>query len=440
MHSFSKKVLLLLVTVIAFEAVLSFLLEPVTYQHFLEIELEQDEKEGRMPDTVVIGNSSVEMAFIPSVLEAGIQDADCVLNAATGSQMIWGSYYYLKDLFNSYDIKSVTVGIDYSGFVRQAARVPKRDLVVMDRIQSPGIKAEYIWKHLEAEEYPLLLTSYRYRDQIGSIGENVQAKLARDYRQGIDTRKGTYYQERGFIHSTAKGELHTGIYGYQEVDMEQMSAEAVEYLDKIVELCEENNAQLYLVVPPIAFTGIYSSQTYQSCVDYFTAYAQEKGVTFWDLNLIKDRQTVLPDAMLSDGDHLGEEGAVICSSFYSELVEAKRAGKDTAPYFYASVEEMKADIHGIVECNVKSEPYGKNGDRMLEAQSIHGKDCTPEYEFWVREAGSEWIRLQEYGEGTECLVPAKYLEEGVYFQINCRRAGSDAKWESRTQVYREPDM
>ncbi len=435
----AKKAVLFLAVVIAYEMLFSFLLEPVTYQHFLETELKENEERGILPDMVVIGNSSVEMAFVPSVLEEGIGDAGCVLNAGTGSQMIWGTYYYLKELFRQYDIKYAVVGIDYSIFFGADSRNVRRDLVVLDRIHSADIRAEYIKNHFEKKEYIYLLKSYRNREYFGSMAENVSGKLDGNYRKGVDSREGTHYLERGYVYSTEKGDLHTGIYGANQVDVNQVSNESMEYLDKIVELCREEKVELHFVALPTSFSGIYGSDTYQSAVDFFNAYAADKGVPFCDMNLLRNRTEILPDDMLSDEGHLGYNGALICSDIYAEIFNRQRSGRDVSDYFYHSVDEMKKDIKGIVVCDLGTKPYGEAGDRMIHAKSIHEEGVIPEYEFWVCQEGSEWIKLQEYSEEAECFLPAKYLESKVDIQVNCRSRGSNAEWEKRKRISKEPE-
>ena len=47
--------------------------------------------------------------------------------------------------------------------------------------------------------------------------------------------------------------------------------------------------------------------------------------------------------MLSDGDHLGYNGARFISRLYAEILNNEMNGEDAAGFFYSSVEEMKED-------------------------------------------------------------------------------------------------
>lgn len=435
-----RKVLVFIAVALVYEAVFGFLLEPVTYEHFLKIELKKDAGRQRKPDMIFIGDSGVEMAFVPSVIEGKLEDVNCVLNAGTGSQMIWGSYYYLKDLLRKYDIKYAVVGIDYSFFMEQEERVPKRDLVVLSRIDSLAIKAEYARNYLRGEEYLHLLKSYANKENLGNMIENVKVKLSPNYHAGIDDREGSYYKERGYVHSTAKGELGTGIYGPFTWDARRISGEAVSYLDRIVELCREEGVGLYLTVTPVAFSSLYDTDTYQEMFDYFQDYSKQKGIFFCDLNLMKDRVQILPDSMMSDGTHVGGDGSILCSNFYGEVLKAEMEGRDTSGFFYRSVEEMRRDIKGIIACDFWTESYGENGDRRINARSIHEEGLIPEYEYWICEEGSQWLKLQEYGENEQYILPAQYLDGKVTIRINCRRKGESVEWERQTQFSREPWM
>ena len=441
MRSF-KKIIIIFILLLAYEIIFSFMLEPITYDYFLEKDLDRLRESNRNPEMVLIGNSRVMMDFIPSVMEEEMDTPLCILNAGTGSQMPWGSYYYLKDLIKRYPIKYAVMGLDYSTFLNMDTRVPKRDLVVIDRVKSPMVKLEYITEILEPKEYPLLLKSYRYREGLDSVPENLQSKLSRSYRNGKDERKPSHYENMGYIYSEEKGVSHTGIYGAEEWNRQDVSPLAMKYLDKTYNLCKENNITLYLVVPPFAFSSIYNMDSYQDCFDYFKEYAQENKIPYCDLNLIKNRTKDLPDSMLSDGDHLGYNGARFISRLYAEILNNEMNGEDAAGFFYSSVEEMKEDIDGVIACDFKTEPHKKEGDRMIFARSIHENGIFLEFEYWVcpENMDNEWIKLQDYSEKSECLLPAKYLEKDITIRVNCREKGSSSLWDAQIERTRSPEM
>ena len=101
---------------------------------------------------------------------------------------------------------------------------------------------------------------------------------------------------------------------------------------------------------------------------------------------------------------------------------------------------MRQDIQGVAACDFRTEPYGEDGDRMIHAKSIHEEGPIPEYEYWVCKDGGQWVRLQEYSESTQCLLPAGYLDGKVIIQVNCRTKGRSEDWEQRMQAVREPGM
>lgn len=443
MRSF-KKIVIIFILLLAYEIILSFMLEPITYDYFLEKDLEIIKESGRSPDMVLLGNSRVMMDFIPSVMEEEIDGDEslCILNAGTGSQMPWGSYFYLKDLIKRYPIKYAVIGIDYSTFMNMDGRVPKRDLVVIDRVKSSAVKLEYIKEVLEPGEYPLLLKSYRYREELNSIPENLKTKFSKSYINGKDVRKPTHYDSMGYVHSKEKGISHTGIYGAEEWNRQDVSPLAMEFLDKTNKICKENNITLYLVALPFTFSGIYNMDSYQDCFNYFQEYAQVNKIPYCDLNLIKKRTEVLPDSMLSDADHLGYNGAKYISRLYAEILRHEMNGEDVTGYFYPSVEEMKEDIKGVIACDFRTEPYKEQGDRMIFADSIHENGIFPEFEYWVcpENMDNEWIKLQEYSEKSECFLPAKYLEKDITIRVNSREKGSSSLWDVQIERTRSPEM
>lgn len=431
-----KKIVLAVITLFVFETALNFLLTPVSYGDFLDIDLKKMEKEGRRPELVFAGDSRIYRTFIPSIFEEGMEEIETAVNIGTGSQSIQGSYFYLADIVKRYKPEYAVVGIDHIWFMNESEYITQGELTVIDRIKSPTIRIQSIVSLLDKKDYPYLLGSYRSREGILNAVQNVKDKLDADVRNGVDRRRGEYYADRGFVY-TESGftEGNVGLPDTPPVQWKdaERKEEAFAYLDKITALCEENNIQLFLVTGPTTLSTIYSIEDYEGIVSCFKEYALDKGIIYQDMNLIKDREKELPDSAMYDSDHVNGKGAEIISRKYCEILKKNIKGEDTADYFYSTVEEMKQDINKVVACDIHTEEL-ENGDYKITAIGLCAPEQKAEFEFLISEdEGRTWNILREYGAEQEYIIDRDKLLEEVTLRVNSRIQGSKAPFEAYKQ-------
>ncbi len=413
-----KKIVLLFCLLFIFEQVLGFALEPVTYQHYLELELNRKLSENQRLDMTFIGNSRISCCFIPSVFSNNMEDVECAINAGTGSQGIAGTYYYLKDILNQYDLKYAVVGVDYQTFLRED-RVLKRDLVVLERINSPIIKAEFILDAFQPSEYIYFLKSYQYRNNIWDIPANLKEKLSKEYRQGVYTGDGMVYENLGFARETEVFGNSAGIYISEPWVEENIDWEKVKYLDKILELCKEKDTQVFLVSTPLTISTVYGTLGYNECDQFFVQYSESKGVPYDNLNLLKNRADILPDQKMSSMEHVGADGADIISQYYCEILNKRLRGEEVDSYFYVSVDEMKENMEDTAACALHTEKLDDAGNRKMIAESLHKENVEMEYQFEVIKDGTITV-LQPYSKKEECNLSVEMISFPMTLRMRCR--------------------
>lgn len=429
MRSF-KKIILMAVILLCMEGIMSFLLEPVTYQHTLDRELKYMEQQGWNPNVVLLGDSMVACGLVPGAMEEALGEDFCVLNAATGSQQVWGSYYYLEDLMNQYELKCVVMGVDQWAFTQQEKSI-KRDLIVLDRIKSPRIRMKYVSAVFQPAEYPYLLKSYANREEIRNIPEHLRQKLTKEYLFGKRMTAERAELERGHTSNGAgMGEEKVGINELDPFHKDSIDQRAVQYLDKIVDLCRKKGVRLYLVSMPVTSPSVFATETYEDFWSFFESYAQQKDILFWDMNMLKDRDVVIPDGMMWDTVHVGSPGDLSVSRKFGEALKLDFEGKDTKHFFW-TYSEWRDELSGIVGCDFYTEPVMDSEDRILTAVSLHPDHVIPEYEIWISTEGPDdnWIRLQEYSTSDSCVIPGGYFKKDVWMKVHCRERGSDAVYE-----------
>ncbi|MDO4332433.1 MAG: hypothetical protein Q4C58_07045 [Eubacteriales bacterium] len=428
-----KKIVLMVAVLLGMELLAEFLLVPVTYQRSLDRELEALEKQGTSPNVVILGDSTVVYGLAPLRMEEAMGTDVCVVNAGTSSQTVWGSYYYLKDLRREYpEIKYVVLGVDYWAYADIEKSI-KKELLVLDRVKNPFIKGEYVLEIFRPEEYPYLLKSYAFRNGIANIGENVKEKLL---------PQKTQFVTRGHRSiGPGMGEERVGMQQIGQFDMESINPRAVQYLDRIYEFCKKENIKLYLVSMPLTSTAVYESASYEAFWQYFREYADRKQVTFWDMNILKDRYEVIPDGMMADIGHAGDPGYVNISRKLGELLKTDMEGESVEEEFYPSVQAWENSQTGIIGCDFYTEAVDGTKNRRIQAESLQSEGVIPEYEFWISVGGEDnWVKMQEYGKGDSCVIPGYYFEKDVWMKICCRKKGSAVLYEKSCVKMREAAM
>ena len=420
-----KKIILLCVIFFLFESVLGFALEPVTFQHYLEVELERKAEENIQPDLAFFGNSRISTSFIPSIFIENIEDVELAFNGGTGSQSIAGTYYYLKDILEQHELKYAVVGIDYQTILK-GERVLKRDLLVLERLKNPMIKAEFIADVFEPSEYIYFLKSFQYRNNVKDIPKNVKTKFSEEYRRGVYTGSGMVYENLGFTRETSVFGTMAGIYISQPWVEEKIDWKNMEYLDKIVEVCRKKGVQLFFVSTPLTISTVYGTPGYDECVEFFTHYAEEKGVPYDNLNLLIGREAFLPDSMMNCMEHIGADRAEIISDYYSKVLNARIQGENSEIYFFDSVEEMRKNMKDIVACAFRTEKIDESGNRRFFGEALGKTDIKPEFQFEIEKDGKIDV-LQEYSHTQEVILPISKITYPMTLRVRCKSVRDDSE-------------
>lgn len=424
MNNFKKGILLFLLFFV-FEQALGFALEPVTYQHYLELELKQKNVENMQPDMVFIGNSRVITSFIPSVFSDRLEGVECAFNAGTGSQGIEGAYWYLKDILKQYDLKYVVLGLDYQNFMKED-RVLKRDLVVLERIKSVPVKAGFILDVFEPSEYIYFLKSYQYRDEIWECRDNIKKKLSKAYRQGVYADGKTVYENLGFAREKEVFGNRAGIYISRPWTEEELDEDRLAYLDKIIELCRKEEVQLYAVSTPLTISTVCETPGYEECILFFSQYLEERKVPYDNLNLMRDRGVLLPDETMSSMEHVGGDGADIVSNFYCDILRRRINHETGDDRFYGSFAEMRENLPNLAYCDFHTTKLDEEGNRELSAQAFHREGVEVEYQFEAETEGAVEV-LQSYSLQDTCPLSVERIRFPMILRVRCRVQGEETE-------------
>ena len=402
---------------IAFEAVFSYFLLSVNSSMYFKYELEQYEKEGLEADMLFLGSSRVFEGFVPEVFEKEL-GMGLVINGGSATQRPESSYYLLKDMYRRFKPKVLVMGVQWNGILEESTDSQKMEsvLTAYDRMSLAG-RLEYIPAFLLSDQLPNFSNIYRCR---GDFRFEKMLNNARKRRKleteghTPDTSADSYYYGKGFYYSNTRcerGNIPIMDENQDTFSTDIISKEKIKYLDKICDFCAKHGIKLILVASPISMMNMYHINGYQEAVDYFNAYAQEKGVCFDNLNFLKDREEWLGDDMMTDYIHLYGGAAMEVSSRYAQILKKHLDNEDVSGFFYKDLDELKAQVHRVAA--VKAKFAKDEADEKLKHVSIEALGNEPENFVYSVEIsfdeGASWERLED-----KCGLEAFDLDTGSY--------------------------
>ena len=384
--------LLLLGFFILLDVGMGELLSPPTYATCFNHDVAAIEREGGA-DIVFVGASRVYRTFVPQVFE-DVLGVRCVVNAGSSTQPICGTYWELKDLVERLHPKRVFIGVTWD----QLTKAPELQarLIVIDRLSLKN-RLQMSASCFGLSEMSYLLDTYRFKDNFvtNRIRANIMEKrklAASNY--AVFDKKSEYYADTGFVHggkSFAQGNIP--VKSTPTFSEEKIKPENVAYLDACVRLCKDRGIDVALVSGVTTVMRMYAIRRYQAAVDWFTAYARDQQIPYYNLNYLVGREDFLPDDMMYDNNHTNGKGAREVSERFAQILKREDAGEDVSSCFYPNLDAMKRDVRRIVSVRADIAPAAGGGLHYATSLfSLQNDDVRPLY----RLLGRQWEK-SEFG-------------------------------------------
>ena len=378
----------LIILIIAADRILTYMLEPMTRADYFRHDMEEMEKTGNYPDMIIVGNSRSVHGFNPLVFESDL-GLNNVYNASVVGQQISSKYYIAEAMINAFHPKIVLFDTEWQSLNEFGDTRTQAKLLGLDRLTGIS-KIRYIFDAFSFSEMIYAFCKpYRFRDNLfheGTVAGNLKLK---------NWLRDTHYSEN--YYSTIKGydkgdacsaePFRIGTYGTFNED--DISAKSKDYLDRIVKLCKDRNISLFLVTPPISTMMQMNIGNYEEANDYYLSYAEENGISYHNLNMLKNRDEIFNDSLFFHEGHLCESGATAASHIYAEIIQDELDGIDTKDRFYHSIDEMLSDISRIVA--VGAEVKAENGTLIItDLKYSAGKDADIIFEIQLSSDGKNY--------------------------------------------------
>ena len=380
--------------------VLGKVLSPVTYSDYFNHDLEKLEENKEDIDLLLVGDSRLYSSFDARIFEEKL-GLDNVVVASSSSQPICGSYYLIKDYIERFHPKKIILGLDCDEMIEDA-RVQAM-LLVTDRLSLKN-RLEMFKNCFFGTDLFYMLDVYRFRnnlDDVFAIIRDHQELKASDYIQEDDGVQ--YYCYKGFIYR--HGGVETGtmpMYFKSTFDESLFIPFNLEYFQKCVDICKENNVELELVSAPTSVMRMYYTENYDAGVKYYERFAEENGLVYHNLNYLKGREDFLPDEMMCDFNHTNGEGAKIVSEIYTDILLKEGNGEDVDNLFYSSFADFSSDVHRIVSVDAKISAEDDGYHILL--RSLHDSKLTPLYQVEIRNGESDYQVLIPWTKEEEHLI------------------------------------
>ena len=154
---------------------------------------------------------------------------------------------------------------------------------------------------------------------------------------------------------------------------------------------------------PTSMTLTYGLNGYDEANAYLENYASEHDAVYFDLNLMRNREELLPDSMMRDNTHVNGEGAKVATQCLVNCINADINGEDAGQYLYDSIEELKAECNRIT--GVKADISIEGGLANVSISSKQNETIEPLYKVEIASADVAYTAAKDWSAESECSIP-----------------------------------
>lgn len=274
-----------------------------SYTRVMMDELYQD---GRI-DVLFLGASHTYRSYDVAKIEKGTGLNG--FNAGSSSQQLQGSYYLLKEANENNGVDTVILDVTYMMMDYEEPE-EKATYIISDYIRDLSNKYDYLYDAfgLKGVENGIL----PYLHGISVSPQTVIEHITRNYKNDsyeYVTYSHEAYKGQGFVYNY---ENVSDDYIFQDTEMNVdhlFSDFSLQYMQKIIDYCKENDIDLKLVDPPMPDGTLVSAKYFQNYVDAVRRIASINNLEYWEFNLVRKQIMTLTRDDFQDNVHLNGHGA-----------------------------------------------------------------------------------------------------------------------------------
>ncbi len=282
-------------------------------------------------DVVFCGASQSVWGFIPEIMDT---EYGCnSFNASSGLLSMEGRYSILKDILNENPVKVLVMDLSFGNLTRSSeSDTVEGKLLLMEHFQG---KKRFLYglKHIKIDEY-FPASYYVLRTGVSDFKNLVFAQSNDD----------TPYRGKGYWgnHEALyqKGNVYWEKGKYPKKTEYIVTEENLEYLDKIMSVCNEKNIEVVFVTTPYP-TPVISWSDRDAMLEIHKSLADKYSCKLYDINLLIEKSALYnDDTCYYDVEHTSTEGAVITTRLLADLLKNSDSGTGKSNLFYRTYREL----------------------------------------------------------------------------------------------------
>ncbi len=278
-------------------------------------------------DMLFIGSSHSYCTFDPLVV-----DEKLLLNTyqlGMPEQYPDTSYYTLLEALNYQKPKKVVMEI-FFGVMDKDFNYKQADLL-FQVMENNKLRLDYVKNVFPAnEKAKYLIPAIRFQTDFIQWANNALTKIINDkfkLRKNRETENKViageeYYRSKGFIYCdyvmSEEEQKKVGGFNGEKWNISNVQKK---YLEKIMELCKQNDIELIWVTAPISYAALEKTVSYNKIHNTIKAIADENNICYLDFNTLYPNIKIFEDDDFRDASHLNYNGAVIASEYFSNWLE-----------------------------------------------------------------------------------------------------------------------
>lgn len=267
---------------------------------------------GENYDTLFVGSSVVYRSINPEIIDA--RTGSKSFNLGTSSQKPLDSYFVIKDAIRSQNIQTVILDVSQNFYIESPYTTQnKSTYLIYDRMEDSEVKKEYFLSAFSFNEYPFAaLKVCHYDFPSGSeFLRNLKASLSPASEPRRIVYDNEWYEGRGFVPSNQVYKGDASVVN----NTSGISENAVGWLKKTIELCQENSIRLLIVSAPKTQENNIGIIEYQKNYEYLSSFLDEYGLAYYDFSMMEEYASFANEHFV-DAVHLNGVGA----AKYSEMI------------------------------------------------------------------------------------------------------------------------
>ena len=340
-----KKLLITIVFLTVFviaNSILNFILVPpgLTRVILHELESNNDYK------CVILGASHGSYGIDADIVSQ--QSGKKTMNMCIGGEYLQDSYYLLKQVFETNNPELIVLDVDFQYLVN----VPKNNIsanFIYNSYPNSFDKISYFKDKVLGMQFCATAFPWMdYRNNYFDVSNIIKTKLGSDYRNysanAVIMEKQDVYYGNGFIYRNRTDDLKKDTLTDLTWDASAVDQESIEYLKKIIDLCNSKNTKIIMMTMPVSVVTITnSSNEFDKSYTYLANLAKANNIEYYNFSLVKE--SVFPRSIDDYWDydgHLYGDAAKRFSVVLGNLLKETEDGQvNVSKYLYDTVRNIQ---------------------------------------------------------------------------------------------------